>query len=117
MLSAPMPSSPRISQESIQACNGDVSTPACPTPPRANFSFERWVSARVTAAWPIQSCWLAQPSSCAPGRIDWRNRVHWAPKAAPFESVRFAVTYHHSCLLYTSDAADDLLCVDLGGRR
>src|SRR5450756_3144994 len=24
---------------------------------------------------------------------------------------------HHTCLLYTSDAADDLLCVDLGGRR
>ena len=24
------------------------------------------------------------------------------------------ITY---CLLYTSDAADDLLCVDLGGRR
>src|SRR5450756_1439382 len=23
----------------------------------------------------------------------------------------------HPCLLYTSDAADDLLCVDLGGRR
>src|SRR5450756_1689855 len=23
----------------------------------------------------------------------------------------------HLCLLYTSDAADDLLCVDLGGRR
>src|SRR5680860_831618 len=22
----------------------------------------------------------------------------------------------HTCLLYTSDAADDLLCVDLGGR-
>ena len=22
-----------------------------------------------------------------------------------------------SCLLYTSDAADDILCVDLGGRR
>ena len=28
------------------------------------------------------------------------------------EAVRFL-----SCLLYTSDAADDLLCVDLGGRR
>src|SRR5450756_2015099 len=26
-------------------------------------------------------------------------------------------TYSYSCLLYTSDAADDLLCVDLGGRR
>src|SRR5450756_1153834 len=24
---------------------------------------------------------------------------------------------HGACLLYTSDAADDLLCVDLGGRR
>src|SRR5450756_3253647 len=24
---------------------------------------------------------------------------------------------NRSCLLYTSDAADDLLCVDLGGRR
>ena len=30
-----------------------------------------------------------------------------------------AVYAHRSspCLLYTSDAADDLLCVDLGGRR
>ena len=26
-------------------------------------------------------------------------------------------THYYSCLLYTSDAADDLLCVDLGGRR
>src|SRR5665213_4306765 len=26
-------------------------------------------------------------------------------------------THAHACLLYTSDAADDLLCVDLGGRR
>src|SRR5680860_1865380 len=25
--------------------------------------------------------------------------------------------YYMPCLLYTSDAADDLLCVDLGGRR
>ena len=25
--------------------------------------------------------------------------------------------YVYICLLYTSDAADDLLCVDLGGRR
>ena len=25
--------------------------------------------------------------------------------------------YFQGCLLYTSDAADDLLCVDLGGRR
>src|SRR5665213_1057426 len=29
----------------------------------------------------------------------------------------FDTNYHYICLLYTSDAADDLLCVDLGGRR
>src|SRR5450756_1378609 len=28
-----------------------------------------------------------------------------------------AAARHQRCLLYTSDAADDLLCVDLGGRR
>ena len=27
------------------------------------------------------------------------------------------LTFPDVCLLYTSDAADDLLCVDLGGRR
>ena len=27
------------------------------------------------------------------------------------------IEYYYTCLLYTSDAADDLLCVDLGGRR
>ena len=28
-----------------------------------------------------------------------------------------ALLVGYTCLLYTSDAADDLLCVDLGGRR
>ena len=27
------------------------------------------------------------------------------------------IVCNQNCLLYTSDAADDLLCVDLGGRR
>src|SRR5450756_2835033 len=30
---------------------------------------------------------------------------------------RTMVPFRFICLLYTSDAADDLLCVDLGGRR
>src|SRR5450756_2845559 len=34
-----------------------------------------------------------------------------------FESLNRARAYGSRCLLYTSDAADDLLCVDLGGRR
>src|SRR5665213_2022922 len=44
--------------------------------------------------------------------------IYTAPTIAfiPILVVWFGVgTY--SCLLYTSDAADDLLCVDLGGRR
>src|SRR5450756_3149392 len=42
--------------------------------------------------------------------------------AAAVPSFRFASPANRAlrsppCLLYTSDAADDLLCVDLGGRR
>src|SRR5450756_2805505 len=33
------------------------------------------------------------------------------------ESLRRFLAHGYDCLLYTSDAADDLLCVDLGGRR
>src|SRR5450756_2802411 len=35
---------------------------------------------------------------------------------ALLQATAFQVRPFH-CLLYTSDAADDLLCVDLGGRR
>ena len=31
--------------------------------------------------------------------------------------ISVATTKAYSCLLYTSDAADELLCVDIGGRR
>ena len=33
------------------------------------------------------------------------------------QAVQWALSQAGVCLLYTSDAADDLLCVDLGGRR
>src|SRR5680860_1893675 len=47
----------------------------------------------------------------APTLVRWQ-----APAGAP---PHLAVTMERleACLLYTSDAADDLLCVDLGGRR
>src|SRR5450756_2645863 len=32
-------------------------------------------------------------------------------------AIKIALDQYVICLLYTSDAADDLLCVDLGGRR
>src|SRR5450756_1647728 len=52
-------------------------------------------------------------TACLPGSITdgvlrrrARNRYRQVPE-----------TQRSTCLLYTSDAADDLLCVDLGGRR
>src|SRR5659263_92841 len=38
-------------------------------------------------------------------------------KDAFVDTCHYAFTQIQPCLLYTSDAADDLLCVDLGGRR
>mgnify|MGYP002682059017 CR=1 FL=1 len=43
----------------------------------------------------------------ARGQSEQRLHVLAAWREAPF----------YSCLLYTSDAADELTCVDLGGRR
>ena len=50
--------------------------------------------------------------------------VQWAPTVDYFCNIflpaleRFGAKVSLKlCLLYTSDAADDLLCVDLGGRR
>src|SRR5450756_1558590 len=37
--------------------------------------------------------------------------------AMPYLVSPIVIGYLWTCLLYTSDAADDLLCVDLGGRR
>ena len=41
-------------------------------------------------------------------------RPRFSPECAASGPAR---TRYQACLLYTSDAADDLLCVDLGGRR
>src|SRR5450756_406215 len=37
--------------------------------------------------------------------------------AKPCGVISAIMASNTACLLYTSDAADDLLCVDLGGRR
>ena len=39
------------------------------------------------------------------------------PFIVPDTIERKTFAHFTDCLLYTSDAADDLLCVDLGGRR
>ena len=47
------------------------------------------------------------------------NEGHWQGSGLShlLEHLVFKGTEHYSCLLYTSDAADDLLCVDLGWCR
>ena len=56
--------------------------------------------------------------------IDAAKRVHKLIKENQYVGLRSTDLIDEimrigsiSCLLYTSDAADDLLCVDLGGRR
>ena len=45
----------------------------------------------------------------------WLEYVH--DVAEVFRRAGLYTALVTACLLYTSDAADDLLCVDLGGRR
>src|SRR5450756_3100642 len=47
------------------------------------------------------------------------ERFGWttAMSALPYSVFMVVFALSMVCLLYTSDAADDLLCVDLGGRR
>src|SRR5680860_1382652 len=60
---------------------------------------------------------------CRPARRGMRARPWFAAVAAmdgtllPISEVNRDRCVTDGCLLYTSDAADDLLCVDLGGRR
>src|SRR5450756_697930 len=52
-----------------------------------------------------------------PRGAECTRRVHTAREARSHPGVQPSLedTHDRHCLLYTSDAADDLLCVDLGG--
>src|SRR5450756_158821 len=58
----------------------------------------------AVAAWTWQPAAFISSSACS-------------PVASLTAAQRLTRTRTWNCLLYTSDAADDLLCVDLGGRR
>ena len=47
---------------------------------------------------------------------DIMNPANVSPNENVSRKIR-GIMLSYACLLYTSDAADDLLCVDLGGRR
>src|SRR5665811_485116 len=46
-----------------------------------------------------------------------RRKLIWRPLAVEISKLLSACSLVRACLLYTSDAADDLTRVDLGGRR
>ena len=52
----------------------------------------------------------------SPRHIENEWGVHQVQTTADFAPHNWVLNLY-ICLLYTSDAADDLLCVDLGGRR
>ena len=69
----------------------------------------------------VKHCWIRKPPGTLP--VDASEEVQ-------LEALRSGVLFRYapnlkvyrcpvakSCLLYTSDAADDLLCLDPGGRR
>src|SRR5450756_3104283 len=115
-----------------------VSTPGQSTPRATARSLSAYASQRAAAAsGGIQLPPLAKGRTIdVTGRVavveDVRlgghDKVHRrtiaakAPIEMPCRLAPMCAVRHHDeevdvCLLYTSDAADDLLCVDLGGRR
>src|SRR5665213_4382201 len=58
--------------------------------------------------------WQTWPMATASSTLIRRSN---RPNAVTEIAGQIARAPFISCLLYTSDAADDLLCVDLGGRR
>ena len=76
------------------------------------WSFHTWPSSTVL-----------DPAEIEIARAELDQRTFEQEYCASFLDATGRVYYafrrelHAACLLYTSDAADDLLCVDLGGRR
>src|SRR5659263_512488 len=74
---------------------------------------------------PEYRLWYQPFWKCQSGRLLNRRTLSgllnrfslFHPEAALRCWVSLCTTPPYFCLLYTSDAADDLLCVDLGGRR
>src|SRR5665213_2766007 len=92
------------------------------------------ISTAACSAWPGGEVWVSILSAAAGSAVCWAvwsvvNSVRNALMSMGRGPRVRGEEVHHGgtesteamlpalCLLYTSDAADDLLCVDLGGRR
>src|SRR5450756_964210 len=75
-----------------------------------------------TAERPATAAFMAvssmRPSRKAKAMATRKRAVNWVLYAfVDATAISGPAHVYSTCLLYTSDAADDLLCVDLGGRR
>src|SRR5665213_392669 len=68
--------------------------------------------AAVAGCVALGICWAWASAGCTFPLTTTSNTA-----VADCKSFNLTRPSQHFCLLYTSDAADDLLCVDLGGRR
>src|SRR5450756_2935213 len=86
------------------------SAPDNPTAPRSGISAVRLASTAKGNS---------RAAASTASRAISRYVVYFPPATliSPGALRRTACSRDNPCLLYTSDAADDLLCVDLGGRR
>src|SRR5665213_2387944 len=124
-------SKPDTAHEQVQTCTvpdyfqtvGIFPYIQTPSRPRVNWkSILPWRTAlgvMVREATPISACRIAPSHSPGlPSRTTSRSLPYF--KAVALSAVTCStgtIRCPCTCLLYTSDAADDLLCVDLGGRR
>src|SRR5659263_736283 len=81
--------------------------PAPPAPPSTLTAYGGCFTSRVAAVYCI--VWVNRPLL--------RENDECSMLTVSLLVVASAYRNTNGCLLYTSDAADDLLCVDLGGRR
>src|SRR5680860_1779101 len=96
------------------------------------FSFERRLRAAPerrtpTGGNPLATCFATDGSmessidrglkDSLPRLSTWSAILGFRTNGRPLSRRARQPSRPGSCLLYTSDAADDLLCVDLGGRR
>src|SRR5450756_136821 len=93
----------------------DESEPAMVSATGVVIALPAWSSAVASRPYPVPSAL----SGCqqVPGRYIGRNLPETTAMVPFFVQFKCKLGQSYACLLYTSDAADDLLCVDLGGRR
>ena len=91
-----------------------LTTPACPL----RGQMERESQAAVMALPGVEQVVVKFDANVrGDARIAGRLVESQRPGLVVKKAAGWTSIYSSACLLYTSDAADDLLCVDLGGRR